>query len=279
MIPMRIGFMALGMIIGITFSLPAFAASGDTMTGSTLTDRLDTLLIALGPTHPDRKTLRDATDAEEETAKARGFYRARRATFMTDCRRDIRSANRDTKFPTTLRCFRGLLMQRLGYLRDERRNRPLGFGPAHDLLLSRTDALTDAMTTIVDAIDSDVYDDDASLKDAKARLYAQYEEPYAAAILAAQAERLEHWLFVLVNDLDRIAAADLHREHVDVLLPVADCLEQTSWQLTDAKQATTIATGRTLLEAADATLADCADFFVETETALRAGSGSTLPTE
>lgn len=278
---------------GALFAVPGFAdaASGETITGSgavqeeepltpTADERIRVIANLNGNTQPTRTLLTKALDAREALNTERRDAALRLRVHLQECSEELRRANRDQKFPTTLRCHRGRLMLELTWLRKQRqaiyddKSVPLGMGTE---ALEDTDALIDAIAAIVGGIDSGVYKDESGLREGKTLLQNQYRLRQWTAVLRMDAERLKAWLVLLAKDA---------LEHIPALKPgeasawdaSAGCLEETAGWLTQAKQATTYEDALAAWASARSQAATCMDI-VEKARKSRpktSGSGSNL---
>ena len=145
------------------------------------------------------------------------------ATQREDCADEARRANRDTKFPIQKRCFRSLLTLDLENLRKETtslENIP-GITPetleAHK---KNTYELMDAISLIIDGIDSGVYADEESLIESKLNLAEKFREPYRASSAKIQQDVLLTWISHLVN---KAVNADIS-ENLEAVSAYVKCL-------------------------------------------------------
>lgn len=197
---------------GLLFAVPAFAQSGSgSLMGSgstmpepqTLRERANAVASLQGEAQPTRSLLTAALKAVEALQAERRNDRLRMRQHLQECHDELRRANRDQKFPTTLRCFRGRLMLELTWLRRERiflqEDKSVRV-EARDATLAMTDALIDALATIVTGIDSGVYSDEAGMREAKTLLHGQYRLRQWASVLHTNADRMLSWVASLARD-------------------------------------------------------------------------------
>ncbi|MEK7218741.1 MAG: hypothetical protein AAB728_04720 [Patescibacteria group bacterium] len=143
---------------------------------------------------------RDAARAEQHAA-----YLAKRTEHRIACRADLRQANRDTKLPTLLRCYRGELSMEREELRKEREYIALLAGISEGIrkgFFAQLDAIREAIQTIMNAIDSDVYEDATQVAVARGKLQRVYRSPFFAARTLLRADRALSWTALLLADLE-----------------------------------------------------------------------------
>jgi hypothetical protein len=148
----------------------------------------------------------DASFRTHETA-----FRKKRAELRRNCREELRRANRDTKFPKTLQCFRSEMTLEKDFLQE--RSDWLAAMPgvpntARSVAVSRLDVLRDAVDTVVLGIDGKVYVTIEDLLEARANLLAKYRTPFAESLTTARAETLLTWTQELILSLDSTLASD-----------------------------------------------------------------------
>ncbi len=132
-------------------------------------------------------------------------FRRKRAELWRTCREDLRRANRDTKFPTVLRCFRGTVTLEKDFLVDE--SDWLSVMPGvpsaiRSVTVSRLDLLREALNTVLLGIDGKVYATTDDILEARKNLLEKYRIPFATSLLTARAEMLLTWNQELILTLD-----------------------------------------------------------------------------
>ncbi|MBI1813145.1 hypothetical protein HY285_04920 [Candidatus Peregrinibacteria bacterium] len=153
----------------------------------------------------------DAQAREQRKRGAVARYDKKRAEFRAQCRDEIRRANRDTKFPTIQRCFRGeitqeraLLLAQTGYLHDA----PGIPSDVRQALGKKIGALTDALGTVVSAVDAGVYTGRDDLLEARNNLRDRYRNIVWEGWTQLRIERLITWVdYLLLEARDQAAAA------------------------------------------------------------------------
>lgn len=129
--------------------------------------------------------------------------RQKLALHITKCHEAVRKANRDTLLPVTLQCERSQLLLEQEMLKRERSMilaRP-GITPAiRQDALTKSDALTSAMQTVIDGIDAKVFRSIADLKQARGNLLAQYREPAWIALIRFRADAALTWIAQVLLD-------------------------------------------------------------------------------
>lgn len=233
----RITWTACSIILSCLFTVSAQAASGDVVTGSgstasgvvrepTQKERAAAVVQLIKPL-PIRKVLDDAQAAALELHAMKQADRTRLREFLQGCHDDLRRANRDQKFPTMLRCFRGRLMLELTALRKERLiwAEMKALTPAvQTAVLDQSDRLADALSTIVTAVDSNVYDTEEDLQEARRLLHSQYRLSHWTAVLHAHGNRLLAWVAYLAKDMQSLLDSPLWEDSVTCVENAADLL-------------------------------------------------------
>ncbi|MBU0458930.1 hypothetical protein KJ652_03065 [Patescibacteria group bacterium] len=156
------------------------------------------------------------------------------------CLMELRMANRDTKLPILFRCYRAQLTLNLESLRKEKAfvlNMP---GISEDKLNQATssiDNLTEAITTMIDGIDSVVYTTKESLEESKVLLAENYRTPYWKAQEELRADYLLTWAAYFMDKIEKIENTDLSPEDEELVTNARECIEDVMLkiQLEDAQ--------------------------------------------
>lgn len=206
---------ALLLIIpSLLFAVPALAASGDTLSGS---GTLAPELTESNSLKKERQTRADLLKSDlpgwtkldaQYREKLAVFYK-KRAAFRKQCREDMRRANRDSLITTLLRCYKSDLTLERDFLKEKRvrlEKLPGVIAKVRTGTLSRLDLLTDAMGTIVFAIDNGVYGAQDELIEAKTNLREKYRKPFAAGAVTADADRTLSSIATLILGADAARA-------------------------------------------------------------------------
>lgn len=151
--------------------------------------------------------------------------------YRRTCAEELRSASKFTKFPVSLRCTQNDLLLEQEFFEEERDRIEALPGVTEDtraLALTRLDLLTDAIQTILTAIESDVFQTVDELKEAKQNLRITYREPFWLLQLRLQAEKLQAWTSSLMTRVALIAEEEqeISTDTVDALLESLTCLQQ-----------------------------------------------------
>lgn len=158
----------------------------------------------------------------------RADFLKRLAAVRADCRADLRRANRDMLLSVTLECYRSDLTLQTEWLQTEASyvEQLKGLAPAmKQRVLDAIGTSADAMQTIIDAIDSDVYSDASQLVSAKRRLWEQYEDARYLAWGLMRADRLRGWIGLLALRLGQLPPpAEGEEASLDALNESIDCL-------------------------------------------------------
>ncbi len=201
---------------GLLFALGAapFAAAAQEATGSgaiTMVEALGTLR-AWATSARDGDSLHvptpsdDSPEARIHDERSKLF--ARMADYRRSCRADVRKANRDATLAVTLRCFRGLLsLQRTTLQRWQRLTEDApGIPPAIAERETRAvRAWSEAIATVIDALDAGVYQGQQGLADVRRRLIVQYAVAAEDARLASRRALDAGWLLVSADALELLA--------------------------------------------------------------------------
>ncbi|MFA6038812.1 MAG: hypothetical protein WCV62_03885 [Candidatus Peribacteraceae bacterium] len=148
---------------------------------------------------------RDATRAREHAD-----YLRMRTELRIACRADLRQANRDTKLPTLLRCYRSELSLEREELRREREYSALLAGVDDGIrkaFFTQVDALREAIQLIINGIDSDVYEDTVQVADARGKLQRVFRSKFFAARTLLRTDRALAWTSLLLSDLEAAGAS------------------------------------------------------------------------
>jgi len=194
----------------------------------------------------------------------------RREEHRTECAEELRSASKFTKIPIALRCTQADLQLELEILRKEKEHIEVMPGVTEDtrsLALTRLDLLTDALQTIVTAIESDVFQAVGELKEAKQNLRITYREPFWLLQLKLQAEKLQTWNASLMTRVAIVAEEqqDLDPETTDILIDAITCLQQEEELLEDAGAAQDLTTAQSRINGAQNKMHTCLDHLEEAQ--------------
>lgn len=155
------------------------------------------------------KGFRDAVIAfqkkEDAYRKAQKTYLQKISDFRTACRADLRRANRDTKFKVVLRCERGELSLQKEFMRKERDVVAQTPGIAENIRTNagaRLTSLIDAVTLVIEAIDSGVFTAQGNLAEARSNLLRKFRIPAWESLTLARADRLLTAVMLLLRDLE-----------------------------------------------------------------------------
>lgn len=196
--------------------------------------------LAMQRSVDSRSDLVEKTEAVAALQKEKLLYEKELALKRTQCLTDIRRANRDTKLSVTLDCFRGDLLLQMSFLRTENAylERLGGMSAGHKRMTIATNKdLSDAMATIVNAIDSGVYEEISALESAKQKLAQQYMTARYRALTAARAERTLGWIGLLGQRIQQLLPQAGTGELLHTrLLDSANCLKNTAQNVISVQQ-------------------------------------------
>lgn len=152
-----------------------------------------------------------AEDAEKRTTflEDREEHWKALAVLREKCRADVRKSNRDTKLSVTLSCYRADLTLQMEFLRKEKTylNALGGLSKTGRMRIeSAIDGLSEAMATVVNAIDSDVYERAEDVLTAKQKLGTQYRQQHYLAWEIARADRMLGWVGLFAQRIRQMSA-------------------------------------------------------------------------
>lgn len=205
--------------VSILLTSPVLAASGEllnaeTASGTIVTDGMEERRAIWQERANLLKQglLRDRKEkAEVQYRSARASYAKKRWEHARLCRRDLREANRDTKLATGLRCYRGALTQEREFRKEEKSFVLKAPGVTEEQkfkAFAALDALTDAIGTIIDAVDSGVYERLEDLSEAKQNLHTLYRVKAEEAIRRLRARQLLAWIARMILKTEEAARAE-----------------------------------------------------------------------
>lgn len=179
---------------------------------------------------PDTK--QKAWDNESEQAYERLW------THRTDCREAIRRANRDQLMQRLLPCYRSDLLQDINILRKQSQYIqavPLSDETLRTTTMNAITALTDAQMTIVNAIDTGLFEQADAVEEAKRNLREKYREPVWTSLVRLKADRELTWVIYMAKNIEMRMPAEGRADAIGVLLSdAAICLENAGKTLRDA---------------------------------------------
>jgi hypothetical protein len=236
----------IGLATLLAFALPAAAqsagsgsvsGSGSLSSGSgtvmSVEDRISVLQQLL-----EKRTVRTREDLLEKEDRLAQFmkdkiaYEKELAILREKCRSDIRKSNRDTKLRVTLMCYRSDLTLQMAFLRKENAYLKQLTGlseTAKAKALGMHANLSDAMATIVLAIDSGVYEDPLQLESAKKKLWQQYQNPRYVGLSLLRADRALGWIGLLAQRLRvQWQLEGLSDDVRDKITQSVNCLEKSA---------------------------------------------------
>ena len=123
--------------------------------------------------------------------------REERMQNRRDCRESVRKANRDQRFAKLTACMQEDLTRTMDMLkaRSEVIAAVPGIGEElRGLIVARSDLLTDAIGTIIEALDTGVYQDEAELHEARKNLREKYLLPYWLLLPRMKTEQSLAWI-------------------------------------------------------------------------------------
>gem|GEM_PF-2723870 len=187
--------------------------------------------------------------------------RDRLAEHRAECREALRRANRDTLMKKTLQCYRSDLLQEMHLMREY--NQYLAGVPALTAeMRADTDGtlmeLLDALTAIIDAIDTGLFERVESLEEAKRNLREQYRVPYWSSIIRLRAHRELTFLVFIAKQLEgRAADSSIDGAHHVFLENSVHCLDAASASLRAVPLSADWLAASAQLKTAQGTLQEC----------------------
>lgn len=173
---------------------------------------------------------------EGESAAARERLWEHRA----ECREAIRRANRDQLMDRVRTCYRSDLLQDINILRKQ--SQYLGaiplLNPTHRTAASGAIlSLTDAQMTIVNAIDTGLFEQPEGMEEAKRNLRSTYREPYWLAMTHVRADRELTWIIFMLKDIEGRLGNSPRTDAIGMLLTDSlSCLENAAGTLEKASR-------------------------------------------
>lgn len=175
-------------------------------------------------------TLEHALKSYEENGvayeKIRKRASKRQDILRRTCRRDMRKANRDQTLPTALRCLRGELTLELSLLRKEKESLNMFPLPGERTkTIAALETLSEAIVTIVNAIDRKVYRSIDELLGTKEKLLESYRLPYQNAHKNLRNAHLLAASQILLAKVGKFLSESPQHPGAEQLLEGAMCLE------------------------------------------------------
>lgn len=216
-----------------------------TQTGSTVRttkDVTDAIRLLIPGRNPQK--LKDVLVAEQkqkawenESAAAR----ERLAAHRRDCREAVRRANRDQLMDRLLSCYRSDLLQDVNIIRKQVQHAsavPLLDPAVKAAATGALFKLIDAEMTIVNAIDTGLFEREESLQEARNNLRANYRESAWLALTRFRADwELTYIAFMVRNIEERLSEPDLRGARAQLLHEAALCLETGAQTLLQVRSA------------------------------------------
>ncbi len=160
------------------------------------------------------ESIEEGTVQETQFREQSAAYFAKRAQHRRICRDDLRKANKMTLMSTLLRCYRS----ELSSLKDFAQKQEEIFADISGLIptirsqaVKSAKELSDALTTVIFAIDSGVYETKDDVLEAKRNLYRKYQLPLWSNWTMVRADRTLTWIAHLIEKIDRLTEAEKER--------------------------------------------------------------------
>lgn len=183
---------------------------------------------------------------------------AKRQALDDECKDALSHANKEQVFARTLDCVRVTLQLEATGLRALLLDTRANTEPLIGALRADAQALLDAVTAVIDAVDTGVYASENGLLQTRTRLQEKYRLPFQRALLGL------HW------EALRMRLLELHAVlHVPEHDAEAHCVLHASRSLKENRTIDGLEEGMAAYEAAATSLRDCLQSITAT--------GSTLP--
>ena len=179
-----------------------------------------------------------------------------------DCRSAIRRANRDTKLPTILRCYRTELLVKIELLEHQMETIDILPGitePVRQVAIEATDALSQALIAMVSGIDTGVYAHTDDLKGAKQVLTERYITPYWRALIAVRAGQLHTWALYMLQKIAVVPLGEVPAGAKETLIQSYHCFEEATALLEGIQTTETVIDAKEALAESHRKLQQCVD--------------------
>lgn len=200
-------------LLCLTLAFPILASAQTSGSGSTSTASGSLFITESSELKTERATrtkdfrvkLLQSSKAEEQYRSQQALFFVKRAENRRTCRENLRKANRDKKFPTTLACFRAELALEKPY--RERESAWIAAQPGvpssvRSIATSRIDLLNQAIDTVILGVDGKVYATNEDLLEARKNLLQKYRLPYAEALVSVRLQALLTWTQHMIVSMD-----------------------------------------------------------------------------
>ncbi len=218
--------------VGIALSafLLPFSAFAQTGSGGTFEDVLMRMNEALAD-HPatNQASLMPPPEKLSAWMSEHETLRSRLVENRTNCARDIRESNRDTKWPTLRRCQRTRLSQEMTLLQKKRQQIseiPGTNAEVQKVTLAKADALIDALRALLNALDTGLFESSRDLDAALLRLLNQYRLPWLTALEHWRIDRSLLWLSLIVKRIADLQPEERSAQLTEQLREALLCLEK-----------------------------------------------------
>lgn len=213
--------LASGAFLGLLMMVPTgFAATGATLTLRATTGA--TMPLEDDATRIERQkralwlSLSEASDAGETALQAaREKSWKDRATVRAGCRKYLLATNKDDILSFSLKCIRAdLQLERTQLIVEiESAQKLTGVQQrTKDLLVDRLKKMQNADTALIEGVDTGVFRDEKSIRDALKNLRAKYRAPLWEATDAARTERRLAAMSLLLTEMHAASGSVLRPE-------------------------------------------------------------------
>ena len=201
-------------LIALLITTPTLAFAEESSTGSSSSTVTESDALRADRT----ARVKDFTDSVEKAKMLDAQFNERRATYFRKraqsraaCRDEIRRANKTTLMKTLLTCYSAeltALQEFVGKQKDELQGTAGLTSTIRSLATTRVDLLSDAIGTVLFAIQSGVYTSQQDLMEAKHNLTQKYALPAWDTWMMARADRELTWIAQMIKDLDAMSAQE-----------------------------------------------------------------------
>ncbi len=178
----------------------------------------------------DHSKLELSAQTKESLEKDIERLHSRLLALRSECARDLRESNRDTKLSTLMHCERSRLsqemtmLQKLNIRTEQTPGADAGF---RTRTLLATSELIDAIRAIVRAIDAGLFQSAAELQMSLARLLERYRIPRLIALERWRADRARAWMSLTVHRIATLYVKEtISPEQATTLREGLLCLEK-----------------------------------------------------
>ena len=193
----------------------------------------------------------------------RDSLRTQRRAKRSECKSALEKTTKISRPKVAMECYKEELEFTVSHLQKKREFIEKAAGVTEDvrwLSLTRIDLLIDALSVVIKAIESDVYEEVDELQEAKINLYENYFKPYWLTVSRFHADRMLTWVAsIMMRIAETSEAGNLSEEEAEVLSEGLQCLSEEEFLLQAVLRAQDLADSRQALAQARIKLGECID--------------------